>query len=141
MLKSIRNTPPPLRSIRKTPVRTVQTIGRFTTNVENFHGRIAMLGLAGCSLNELVAKTPIVQQFVNETGVSELQAVAFVTVVTSAFVLETCNPTVVKKEEPELDVFTNPGFTLETEILHGRIAMLVFAYALVSEQLYSVLVL
>jgi hypothetical protein len=56
--------------------------------------------------------------------------------VTGAF-----NPVTIKNEEPELSVFEKPGFTLETEILHGRIAMLVFAYALASEQLYSTLAL
>ena len=40
-----------------------------------------------------------------------------------------------------LDIFTTPGFTLETEILHGRMAMLAFAYTVLSEQLYTHLVL
>lgn len=117
------------------------TVGRFTTDVENFHGRIAMLGITGCALDETFQKIPIVSQFVQETGVPSVDVLAFVTVVTSAFVLETLNPTVIRQEEPELDVFSNPGFTKETEILHGRIAMLAFAYALLSEQLYSRLVL
>lgn len=117
------------------------TVGRFTTDVENFHGRIAMLGITGCALDETFQKLPIVSQFVQETGIPSVDVLAFVTVVTSAFVLETLNPTVIRQEEPELDVFSNPGFTKETEVLHGRIAMLAFAYALLSEQLYSKLVL
>jgi hypothetical protein len=133
-LVKIRTTPPK-------PVRMRTVYGRFTTDVENFHGRIAMLGLAGCTLDETISKLPIIQQFVTETGISSIQLIAFITVVTSAFILETYNPVVIKKEEPELDIFTTPGFTLETEILHGRIAMLVFAYAVLSEQLYSVLAL
>lgn len=117
------------------------TFGRFTTDVENFHGRIAMIGITGCAVDETFAKLPIVQQFVTETGVSSIALLAFVTVVTSAFILETLNPTTIKREEPELEIFSKPGFTLETEILHGRIAMLAFAYAVLSEQLYSALIL
>lgn len=148
MLKNIRTggtspRPAQVRSyVPKTrPQRTMSTIGRFTTDVENFHGRLAMLGLVGCGLNEVVSKTPIVTQFVSETGVSPLQITAFITVVTGAFILETINPITIKNEEPELSVFENPGFTLETEILHGRIAMLAFGYAILSEQLYSTLAL
>jgi hypothetical protein len=70
------NTPRPSAVVVKRP-RTVRTIGRFTTDVENFHGRLAMLGLVGCGLNEIVSKTPIVTQFVSETGVSALQITAF----------------------------------------------------------------
>lgn len=117
------------------------TVGRFTTEVENFHGRLAMMGLAGCALDETMSKMTVVQQFVSETHVPSQAAFAFVAVVTTAVVLETFNPVTVKREEPVLDVFTNPGFTLETEILHGRLAMLGFAYTLLSEQLYSGLVL
>lgn len=129
-------------SKRPTPVlRTRQVVGRFTTEVENFHGRIAMLGITGCAFDESISKLPIMNQFITETGISSIQIIAFVTVVTSAFILETFNPVTIKTEEPELDIFTTPGFTLETEILHGRMAMLAFAYAVLSEQLYTNLVL
>lgn len=133
-LVRIRTTPPK-------PVRMRKVYGRFTTDVENFHGRIAMLGITGCTLDETISKLPIIQQFVTETGISSLQLLSFLTIVTGAFILETINPVILQKEEPELDIFTNPGFTLETEILHGRLAMLVFAYAVLNEQLYSVLTL
>ena len=121
--------------------RSVKTIGRFTTEVENFHGRLAMLGITGCAMGEMVSKVPIVEQFCLETGLTPVQTLAAVTVVTSAFILEALNPVVVKNEEIELDVFSNPGFTLETEILHGRIAMLAFAYVLVGEEIYNRLLL
>ncbi len=127
-------------SVSSTP-RTRITVGRFTTDVENFHGRIAMLGITGCALDETFQKLPVVQQFVTETSIPSIDLLAFITVVTSAFVLETFNPVVIRQEEPELDVFSKPGFTLETEILHGRIAMLAFAYTVLSEQLYKQLVL
>lgn len=117
------------------------TVGRFTTDVENFHGRIAMLGITGCALDETIQKIPIVQQFVSETGIPSIDLIAFITIITSAFILETFNPITIRQEEPELDIFTNPGFTLETEILHGRLAMLAFAYTVLSEQLYSQLIL
>jgi hypothetical protein len=116
-------------------------VGRFTTDVENFHGRIAMLGITGCALDETLSKLPILSQLSQETGLPTLQIIAVVTVITSAFVLEALNPVAIKTEEPELDIFTKPGFTLETEILHGRMAMLAFAYAVLSEQLYTNLVL
>jgi hypothetical protein len=128
-----------LKPVPKTRVRRV--VGRFTTDVENFHGRIAMLGITGCALDETISKLPILQQFTTETGIPSIQLVALITVITSAFILETFNPITITTEEPELDVFTKPGFTLETEILHGRMAMLAFAYALLSEQLYNALVL
>lgn len=129
-----------LNPSRRIP-RTRQVVGRFTTDVENFHGRIAMLGITGCALDETLSKLPILTQLSQETGLPTVQIIALVTVITSAFVLETLNPVAVKTEEPELDIFTNPGFTLETEILHGRMAMLAFAYAVLSEQLYTNLVL
>lgn len=119
------------------PPRLRQVYGRFTTDVENFHGRIAMLGVTGCALDETITQLPIVQQFVSETGIPSVDVIAFVTVVTSAFVLETLNPVTVRSVEPELEVFSKPGFTLETEILHGRIAMLAFAYAVFGEQVYT----
>lgn len=122
-------------------LRTQITKGRFTTDVENFHGRIAMIGITGCAFGEQFAKLPIVQQVTIETGLTPLQTLALVTVITSAFVLETLNPVTIKNEEIELDVLSNPGFTLETEILHGRIAMLAFAWAVLGEELYSKLFL
>lgn len=117
------------------------TLGRFTTDVENLHGRIAMVGLCGCALDESLTHIPVVQQFVTETGMPSINLFAFVTFVTSVFILEAFNPITIRKEEPELDIFNNPGFTLETEILHGRMAMLAFAYVVLAEQLYAKLVL
>ena len=122
-------------------LKTQITKGRFTTDVENFHGRIAMLGITGCAFGEQFAKLPIVQQFTTETGLTPLQTLAIITIITSAFVLETFNPVTIKNEEIELDVLSNPGFTLETEILHGRIAMLAFAWCVLGEELYSKLFL
>ena len=122
-------------------IRMREVVGRFTTDVENFHGRIAMLGITGCAFDETISSLPIMKQLTTETGIPSIQIIAFVTIVTSAFILETLNPVTDKIEEPELDIFTNPGFTLETEILHGRMAMLAFAYAVLSEQLYTNLVL
>lgn len=119
--------------------RSVKTIGRFTTTVENFHGRLAMLGITGCAVGEMVSKVPIADQINLEIGLSPIEALATITVVTSVFILEAFNPAVEKNEEEELDVFSNPGFTLETEILHGRIAMLAFAYILMSEAFYQIL--
>lgn len=130
-----------IRTTPQKPIKMRRVYGRFTTDVENFHGRIAMLGLAGCALDETISKVPIIQQFVTETGISSVQLLTFLTIVTGAFVLEIINPVTLQKEEPELEIFTNPGFTLETEVLHGRIAMLVFAYAVLNEQLYSILTL
>lgn len=121
--------------------RTREVVGRFTTDVENFHGRIAMLGITGCAFDETLSKLPIMNQLTTETGIPSIQIIALITVVTSAFILETFNPVTIKTEEPELDIFTRPGFTLETEIFHGRMAMLAFAYAVLSEQLYNNLVL
>lgn len=121
-------------------------IGRFTTEVENFHGRMAMVGIAmgtifeSTGLGRMPGQT-IMQQFTTETGILTVPALAFVTVVTAAVIFETVNPATLRREEPELEVFTKPGFTPETEMLHGRLAMLGFAYALLSEQLYSTLVL
>lgn len=129
------------RNIITRAQRTRTVVGRFTTQVENFHGRIAMLGITGCALDETLSKLPILQQVTTETGIPSIQVIALITVITSAFVLEVINPVTIQTEEPELEIFTNPGFTLETEILHGRMAMLGFLYALVSEQLYSSLVL
>lgn len=135
IVKASSSTPPSQK------VRVQKTIGRFTTDIENFHGRLAMVGLTGCAFSEAISNIPIVQQFVIETGVPSIDLLAFISIVTSAFILETVNPTTMTREEIELDVFSKPGFTLETEILHGRLAMLVFAYAVLEEQVYSKLVL
>jgi hypothetical protein len=128
-----------LKPVPKPRLRRV--IGRFTTDVENFHGRIAMLGITGCALDETISKHPFLQHFTTETSIPSIQLAAFFIGFTSVFILEVINPATISSEEPELDVFTKPGFTLETEILHGRMAMLAFAYALLSEQLYNALVL
>jgi len=144
MALSLRSTtclPLHRRNVKVYSQKTRKVVGRFTTDVENFHGRIAMLGITGCALDETLSKLPILQQITTETGIPSIQVIALVTVITSAFILEIINPVTVQTEEPELEIFTNPGFTLETEILHGRMAMLAFLYALVSEQLYSNLVL
>ena len=126
---------------RKSTGRKQMTFGRFTTNVENFHGRLAMLGLTGCSLGEIIKKMTFIQQFVTETEIKEYQLTSLIIVTTSIFILEIINPLTMKRVEKELDVFTNPGFNLETEIFHGRMAMLVFAYFIISEQTYNTPVL
>lgn len=100
-----------------------------------------MLGLLGCALDETVYQQPIVQQFVAETGIPSLDLAAFIGLVTALFVLETLNPKVLRREERELSVFDHPGFTLETEILHGRIAMMAFLFAVLTEQVYGKLAL
>lgn len=117
--------------------RVQNTIGRFNTDVENFHGRMAMLGLVGCALDEYVYNTPIVQQFVAETGIPSVDVGAFVVVVTAIIILEALNPKTERRVERQLQVFSHPGFTLETEILHGRLAMLAFLFVVVSEQVYG----
>lgn len=117
------------------------TVGRFTTEVENFHGRIAMLGITGCAFGEQFAQIPIVQQFTLETGLSGLQILALITIITSAFILEAFNPVTIKNVEEELDVLARPGFTKEAEILNGRVAMLAFAWAVLGEEVYNKLFL
>lgn len=117
------------------------TVGRFTTEVENFHGRIAMLGITGCAFGEQFAQLPIVQQFTLETGLTGIQTLALVTIITSAFILEALNPVTIKNVEEELDVLARPGFTKEAEILNGRVAMLAFAWAVLGEEVYNKLFL
>lgn len=129
----------PRASGPNTPVTT--TFGRFTTDVENFHGRIAMLGMTGCAFDETIQRIPVVQQLVTETGLTSLQITAIVTVITAAFILETINPSSDRRTEKELAVFSKPGFTLETEIFHGRMAMLAFAYTVIGEQVSNRLLL
>ena len=117
------------------------TVGRFTTEVENFHGRIAMLGITGCAFGEQFAQLPIVQQFTLETGLTGIQTLALITIITSAFILEALNPVTIKNVEEELDVLARPGFTKEAEILNGRVAMLAFAWAVLGEEVYNKLFL
>lgn len=117
------------------------TIGRFTRDVENFHGRLAMIGIIGSTFGEEVYNTPIVKQIVIETGIPSIDIFAFIVVTTVLFILQTINPSTTSHIEKELDVFSNPGFTLETEILHGRMAMLAFTYSVLVEQLFSKLTL
>lgn len=121
--------------------RLQKVVGRFTTGVENFHGRLAMLGMTGCTVGEQMFHIPILQQLSNETNLTAIQIIAGVAFITNLFILETFNPATTVIEEPELDIFTKPGFTLETEILHGRMAMLAFFYTVLSEVLYKSLVL
>lgn len=132
-------TPRPVKLGKMPRFRT--TYGRFTTEVENFHGRLAMLGITGCALEETFAKVPVVQQWVAETGIPSVDLLAFLVMVTLNFVLDTVSPVRLTGEEPELQVWEHPGFTLETEILHGRIAMLAFAFVVVGEQAYGRLLL
>lgn len=113
------------------------TIGRFNTNIENFHGRLAMLGIFGCSLNEIFEEQTIIQQFVNETGIPSYQIISFICFTTLIFLLEIINPITELRIEKELSVFTNPGFTIDTEVLHGRMAMLVFMYIITNEYIYN----
>ena len=65
---------------RNQTVRMRKTEGRFTTDVENLHGRLAMLGLTGCALDETLSKTSVVQQLVTETGIPSIDVLAFITV-------------------------------------------------------------
>lgn len=145
----MKNTPisghyvPPVKQMI-VPIRATRiqkTFGRFTTDVENFHGRLAMLGITGCAIDETLQKLPVVQQWVAETGVPSNVLFAFIVVATATFILETVNPATPSRSEPELNVFSKPGFTLETEILHGRMAMLAFAYTVIGEQVTSKLLL
>lgn len=129
----------PRASGSNTPFTT--TVGRFTTDVENFHGRIAMLGMTGCAFDETIQRIPVVQQIVTETGLTSFQIIAIITAVTAVFILETINPSSDRRPEKELAVFSKPGFTLETEIFHGRMAMLAFAYTVIGEQVSNTLLL
>ena len=111
---------------------------RFTLKTENFHGRLAMLGMTvGGAMEHFGYKLPIVDQVPSEFGIPFMTVAAAVGVLTSAFVLEAVNPVTEVKKEQVIDVFSKPGFSKETEILHGRIAMLAFAYAIVAEQFTS----
>lgn len=127
--------------VAKAMPRLRVTVGRFTTEVENFHGRIAMLGITGCAFGEQFSQLPIVQQVTLETGLTGIQTLALITIITSAFILEALNPVTIKNVEEELDVLARPGFTKEAEILNGRVAMLAFAWAVLGEEIYNKLFL
>ena len=121
-------------AVRKSNI--LKTPARFTLAVERFHGRIAMVGLTtGGLLEHFGYKLPIATQLATETGLSTSVIGATVAAITTALVLEAVNP-VSKRIEAEVPpaVFSNPGFTSETEILHGRIAMLAFAYVVLAER-------
>lgn len=133
-----------------TPV-SKRVFGRFSTDVENLHGRIAMMGITIGSLNELTntikqgfAPT-MYDQLVDDTqfvvtkssnlNVSSTDVTAALVFITSFFIIQALGDTKAKYED-ELQVFSKPGFTRESEILNGRIAMLVAMYILLSEQIY-----
>lgn len=118
--------------------KVVRVPFRFSFKTENFHGRLAMIGMtAAGAMEHFGYKLPIMDQIQTEFGIPFMTVAATVGVLTSAFVLEAVNPVTEMKEEQVIDVFSNPGFSKETEILHGRIAMLAFAYALVAEHFTS----
>jgi hypothetical protein len=66
-------------------------------------------------------------------GLHFTQVAEVVAAVTTLFVLRAMNPDNHVEAEPEPAVWDHPGFTQETEILHGRIAMLTFAYIVIVE--------
>lgn len=115
--------------------KVVRVPFRFSLKTENFHGRLAMIGMTTAGVFEHFGyKLPIIDQIQTEFGIPFMTVAATVSVLTSAFILEAVNPVTEVKEEQAINVFSKPGFSKETEILHGRIAMLAFAYALVAEQ-------
>lgn len=92
---------------------------------------MAMVSLTACTLLEETTRTMVPQQLGPHAG----DVAVAVGVITLGFLLQAANGATVP-EEP-LDVLGAPGWTLETEILHGRLAMLAFAYVLVAEGLYG----
>ena len=134
-----------------------RVFGRFNTDVENIHGRIAMMGITLGSLNELTTQIKeglaptMYEQLVDDTQfvvesvtkspnhipihVSSAGVTATLVFITSFFIIQALGDTKAKYED-ELEVFSKPGFTRESEILNGRIAMLVAMYILLSEQIY-----
>ena len=131
----------PKKSIRPRVPTVAMTAGTFTTATENLHGRIAMCGLTAAYIIEQSTGIPIGQQITSITGQSLMNVGAFVTLVTLGFILYVFNPTTPRRFEEELQVWDKPGFTLETEILHGRIAMLGFTFAFIAEILSKHLML
>ncbi len=105
----------------------------FNAEVENFHGRIAMLGLVGITVTEKITGMTLPQQVVQETGIKFMDVSFGVACLTGFFILRALNPKNQPDIEEEIDTLSSPGFTRETEILHGRIAMLGFAYIVLAE--------
>lgn len=105
----------------------------FNTEVENFHGRMAMLGLVGITVTEKITGLTLPQQIVHETGFRFMDVSFSVACLTGFFILRALNPKNQPHSEEEVDTLSSPGFTPETELLHGRIAMLGFAYIVLAE--------
>lgn len=105
----------------------------FTRDIENAHGRLAMLGIVGVATVERYTSMPLPIQLAKELGVDLSNITAFVALVTFFFVLKSIGPLDVSEAPEEIDTLSAPGFTLETEILHGRVAMLGFAYLVAAE--------
>lgn len=119
---------------KNAPPSVIMTVGRFTTNVENLHGRLAMLGITGCAIQEHMGNgLTIGQQLTSVTGASVTTAAAVVSAITLGFILHVLNPNTIRRFESDPMVWGKPGFTVGSEILNGRLAMLGFAYAFVSE--------
>lgn len=117
----------------KPPEPQVRTYGRFTVDNENFHGRLAMASLVACATVEHFQRVGINEQVQKITHVSPSTVGAVIAATTIVFILQSINPKAMGSYENEVRVFDKPGFTQETEILHGRIAMMVFAYAVIAE--------
>lgn len=141
-------------------VASKRIFGRFNTDIENIHGRIAMTGITIGAINELtahirdssVASSPTMyDQLVNDTQfaiesvtkihnnvpvhVTSTGVTASIVFITSFFIIQAFGD-INKTYEDEVQVFSKPGFTRESEILNGRVAMLVAMYILLSEQIY-----
>jgi hypothetical protein len=128
----------PATYAKNTLFPTVRVPARFTIDTERFHGRLAMVGLTGSAIMEHIGyKLPVMQQITTELGVSFMTVAGVVTIITSAILLETINPQTERVEEQVPQVWSKPGFSVETEILHGRLAMLAFAYTLIAENFTS----
>jgi Chlorophyll A-B binding protein len=133
------------KGLTSRPAR-VPVIGRFTVDAEVAHGRLAMLGLAGsfatCRLAPqhpgLIAQ---VDAALSLASVPLPYAVAAVSLVTAGFIAHAANPTTQRSQEDAVPVWDNPGWTIESEVLNGRLAMLAFSYVLIADALYGKVVL
>ena len=105
----------------------------FSREVENLHGRLAMIGITGVSIVERMSGLTFPDQVMTETGFKFEDVAAVVALATTFFILRAANPKNETHEVQDLDVFSSPGFTSGTEILHGRLAMLGFAYIVLAE--------
>lgn len=119
----------------KLPVKVVKMYGRFNIETENFHGRMAMISLIPCVALEKLKGIQIPDQIASVTHLPLSTVGGIIVFVTMGFILHSVNPKTEGAFQQDLRVFENPGFTLETEVLHGRIAMMVFSYAIIAELL------